>query len=137
MNQAPLSYQPPLIVVPAITVLSIRRAYTGGSLRGFCKIHIAKWRLQLSDCPFHQTANGRRWCGPPGRPLINKDGMALRDEKTGRVTYQVIFIFDDNETFTRFSNACIDALLHYDASAFDIRRADDHALAGLPAGGHP
>jgi hypothetical protein len=51
--------------------------------------------LKIRDCAIHEK-NGRRWAQLPGRPMIDRDGVALRDED-GKTKYARILEFDTRE----------------------------------------
>ena len=57
-----------------------------GTLRGFGGFHVVGWRLRVLGCSCHRQ-NESRWVGLPGKPLVDKAGVALRDDN-GKIRYR-------------------------------------------------
>jgi hypothetical protein len=55
------------------------------TLRGFLTAVIHETVLFFIDMPVHES-HGRRWCSLPAKPQLNKDGVALRDDR-GKIQY--------------------------------------------------
>lgn len=78
-----------------------------GALRGFAKIRLGR-AMVINDVTV-LTANGRRWAGMPGKPQINKEGVALRDDK-GKTKYSPVLEWLDKESADAFSEGVIAAV---------------------------
>ena len=76
------------------------------SLLGFAKVELASG-LIISEIALMSGERGA-WASPPGRPMIGRDGVALKDH--GKLRYQQIIEFRDRATRDRWSNAVVDAL---------------------------
>jgi hypothetical protein len=87
------------------------------TLRGFATITIEDIHLTVKDVAIHEKDNSR-WAQLPSRPMLNRDGAALRDD-TGKVKYVGILDFDGRDTRDRFSAAVIAAVLDAEPHAFD------------------
>jgi hypothetical protein len=94
-----------------------------GSLIGFATIHINEIRLTIHDVAVHRHANGARWAQLPARPVVDRNGVAQRDPKTGKVAYQRLFAFDSKAVADAFSHAVIEALLVLVPDALDAEFA--------------
>lgn len=91
-----------------VAVLSFKPYTGGGVLRGWCDVHVIPWRFRIIGCP--ASSNGeRRWVGLPGKPMTDRDGQPLRDDK-GKVRYSTFASFDDVAILRRFSDSACQAL---------------------------
>jgi hypothetical protein len=88
------------------------------TLCGFAEILINEMRLTVRDVALHQKGD-RRWAQLPAKPLIGKDGAALKDETTGKTRYAPIMTFDNRDVADAFSAAVIAAVLARVPGAFD------------------
>jgi hypothetical protein len=84
------------------------KAVQKNSLRGFADIRLSNG-LTIHDISIH-TANGRAWASLPSKPMLGADGVAKRDDTTGKVKYVPILEWPDRQTADRFSAAVIDAI---------------------------
>lgn len=80
-----------------------------GTLQGFCNIRIAELRLHVADVTVHEHENGKRWCGLPAKPQIDRD-RKLVIGSDGKVTYAKILWFDSRKVGDAFSAAVLAAL---------------------------
>jgi hypothetical protein len=87
------------------------------TLFGFADVLLTETHLRIHDCAIHEK-NGKRWAQLPGRPMIDRDGVALRDEQ-GKTKYARILEFDSREASDEFSRAVIAAVLAEFPSVFD------------------
>jgi hypothetical protein len=55
-------------------------------------------------------ANGRMWVNLPGKPQLDANGVALRDDK-GKIKYTSIFEWADRDASDRFSEAVLGAIV--------------------------
>jgi hypothetical protein len=92
-------------------------ARRSNTLLGFADVLLEQTHLRIHDCAIFEK-NGRRWVMLPGRPMIDRDGVALRDED-GKPKYARILEFDTREAGDEFSRACIAAVLERFPAAFD------------------
>ena len=77
------------------------------SLRGFAAIRLGK-SLKLAEIAVH-CQYGKRWAQMPGKPQLDKDGQARRDD-AGKVEYTPVVAWLDREAADRFSEAVIAAV---------------------------
>jgi hypothetical protein len=78
-----------------------------GTLRGFCTVHLPSG-LTLHEVSVH-TRDGSWWVMPASKPMISKDGAALRDAD-GRIRYSPIVSFESRQARDRFNAGVLDAL---------------------------
>ena len=83
------------------------KSVTQNSLRGFAKVRIGK-ALIVNDVVVH-CSHGRRWASMPSKPVVDKAGVALRDDK-GKLRYVPIIEWGDRETADSFSEGVIQAV---------------------------
>jgi hypothetical protein len=88
------------------------------TLRRFVTIRVNEMRLEIRDVAIHQK-NESNWAQLPAKPMIDRDGVVLRDRETGKITYATIFEFTDRATRDAFSHAVVDALLRAFPDAFE------------------
>jgi len=85
-----------------IEVLSFK-PLVKNTLCGFAKIRINELKLVINDVTLHQKG-ATRWAGLPGKPQINKDGQAIRDNR-GKIAYAAILEFENRAASDAFSRA--------------------------------
>ena len=78
-----------------------------GSLRGFVTSKMRSGMVIHEAGAFEQ--NGKWWVAPPGKPMISRDGVVMRDDK-GKIRYSPVVTFADKSTSKRWSDAVIQAL---------------------------
>jgi hypothetical protein len=108
----------PLRPAPRLTVKV--EAFTqrrSGALIGFGTVLIPEIRLRIIDVAVFES-HGKRWCGLPGRPQLDKDGAVRRDER-GKAQYTPVIQFLDRDTSDAFSERVIEALHEAYPHAFD------------------
>jgi len=88
------------------------------TLRGFADVLLEQTHLRIRDVAIH-TKNGETWAQLPARPQIGRDGVALRDEQTGKLKYSRIIEFDSRQANDEFSRAAIAAVLERFPSVLD------------------
>jgi hypothetical protein len=93
----------------SITVLDFKPLHRN-TLVGFANIRIAEMHLEIRDVAIH-VKGGSRWAQLPAKPMIDRDGAAIRDSTTGKIAYTNLFEFTDRATRDAFSHAVIAALL--------------------------
>jgi DNA-binding cell septation regulator SpoVG len=77
------------------------------SLLGFVKVQLPSG-LIVCDVTILRGPNGL-WAAPPSKPLINRDGIALKDA-AGKIRYASVISFVSKETKDRWSAAVLAAL---------------------------
>jgi hypothetical protein len=87
------------------------------TLHGFADVLLEQTHLRIYDCAVHEK-NGRRWVGLPARPMIDREGMALRDED-GKTRYTRILEVDTREAGDEFSKNVVAAVLAHSPGAFE------------------
>jgi hypothetical protein len=89
------------------------------SLLGKADIYVAEMRLTIHGVLILKS-NDRMWASLPSPAMLDKDGVALRDDR-GKVKYSYCFEFDSREVRDAFSRAVIDAVTthapHFDDEA--------------------
>lgn len=80
------------------------------TLRGFAVIRIPEMCLTIRDVAIHVMGDSR-WAQLPAKPMIDKDGTAIRDRASGKISYCTILEFDSRAVREAFSHAVIAALL--------------------------
>jgi hypothetical protein len=78
------------------------------SLIGKADIYIEQLRMTARGVLI-LSSNGKQWASLPSPAMLNKDGVALRDER-GKIKYAHCFDFDSREIRDAFSRACIAAV---------------------------
>ncbi len=84
------------------------------SMRGFMTATLPSGMV-LHDIVIHVT-DGKPWAAPPSKPMIGRDGVAMKDA-AGKARYSPIISFTDKTVRERWSSAMIAALVatHPDA----------------------
>jgi hypothetical protein len=93
---------------PLPVIITDWRPLPKNTLLGFCSMRLPSG-IQIADCSVHQK-NGKFWVSPPGKPQLDRDGIALRDAVTGRIKYLPIITFETKAFADRFSAQIIEAL---------------------------
>src|SRR5690242_2445521 len=91
---------------PPITV-SEWKPRQSGSLRGFCTVQLPSGMI-LHEVSIH-ARNGSWWASPASKPMIGKDGTALRDAD-GKTRNAPVVSFDNKQTRDRLSQSVVEAL---------------------------
>jgi hypothetical protein len=87
------------------------------TLLGFADVLLKQTHLKIYDCAIHEK-NGRRWVSLPGRPMVDREGVVLRDEN-GKTKYARILEFDSREAGDEFSKNVVAAVLAHSPGAFE------------------
>ena len=87
-----------------------------GTLFGFAAVHI-ELKMTIADVALHEKA-GSRWAQVPGKPLLDRDGVALRDQATNRIRYVTLIEFDSPAVRAAFSNSTVAAVIAAYPDAF-------------------
>jgi hypothetical protein len=77
------------------------------SLLGFATVELPSGMV-IADVTIH-VSHGKPWASPPSRPMMGRNGLALRDA-AGKIRYQPVIEFRDRDTRTRWSDAVIEAM---------------------------
>jgi hypothetical protein len=83
------------------------RPMVRNSLRGFATVRIGK-ALVVHDVTV-LASNGKIWASLPSKPMVDRNGMAMRDA-AGKLRYSPMLEWGDREAQTRFSAAVIAAV---------------------------
>ena len=78
-----------------------------GSLVGFVKVELPSGMI-LNDVTVLSGDRGA-WASPPSKPMIDRDGIAMKDAN-GKLKYSPVIEFASKEVRERFSNAVVEAL---------------------------
>ena len=78
-----------------------------GSLLGFAKVEMTSGLILLDVTIL--TGERGPWASPPSKPMIDRDGVAMKDTN-GRVRYSPVVEFASKQVRERFSAAVVDAL---------------------------
>jgi hypothetical protein len=87
------------------------------TLLGFADVLLEQTHLRICDVAIHEKG-GRRWASLPGRPMIDREGMALRGDD-GKLRYAKILEFDSREAGDEFSKNVVAAVLAHSPGAFE------------------
>ena len=90
----------------AIRVLDWR-PLAKGALLGFAKVEFPSGMI-ISDVCVLSGEKGT-WASPPSKPMIDRDGHVLRDDKQ-KIRYSPIIEFSSKDIRNKWSSAVIDAL---------------------------
>jgi hypothetical protein len=101
------------------------------TLAGFAVILIEELRLNIKDVAVHVRGN-RRWAQLPAKPVISREGLALRDATTGKITYVPLLQFTDRATSDAFSDRVIAAVLEHSPGALNSPPRQPQASANPP-----
>jgi hypothetical protein len=93
------------------------RPWRSNTLVAFCAVLIPELRLRIINLTVHES-HGRRWATLPGKPQLDKDGAARRDDR-GKVQYTPVVQFLVRDTGDAFSERVIEAVLKAYPRAFD------------------
>jgi hypothetical protein len=77
------------------------------TLRGFAKVRLGK-ALVMHDVAVH-CSNGKRWAQAPSKPVINREGVAKRDDRD-KIQYVPVITWADRQTADSFSEGVIEAV---------------------------
>lgn len=94
------------------------KAYPKNTLRGFASIMLVDVGLTILDVSLHEK-NGSRWAALPSKPMIDRNGVALKDEATGKIKYIPMLELADREHRDAFSKAVVAAVLQFDPHALE------------------
>ncbi len=78
------------------------------TLLGFVTVRLPSG-LIVSDITVHSSA-GKTWVNLPGKPMLDRDGQAMRDPATGKPKFTKILEWANKATADKFSTAVIAAL---------------------------
>jgi hypothetical protein len=77
------------------------------SLRGFAEVQLPSGMI-VADVAVHIT-EGRPWAAPPSKPMLDRNGIVMRDDK-GKIKYAPIISFATKDLRDRFSREVINAM---------------------------
>jgi hypothetical protein len=77
------------------------------SLLGFAKVELPSGMV-ISDVTILTGERGP-WASPPSKPMIDREGVAMKDDK-GKLRYSPIIEFASREIRDRWSAAVIEAM---------------------------
>jgi hypothetical protein len=98
------------------------KARKSNTLCGFADVVLTNVKLEIREITLHQKGD-RRWVGLPGKPQIDKTGLAVRDGD--KIKYVNILNWTTREASDQFSEAVIAAVLAKYPQAFDSEGSDD------------
>jgi hypothetical protein len=101
------------------------RPFERATLRGFATIVLDNG-IAILDVALHER-NGKRWCSPPSRPMIDKERrLVIGDD--GKIKYAPMIEFVDANTRFRWSDAAV-------AAIDELLKSKAPDLAGAMSGG--
>lgn len=104
---------------PSITI-SDWKPLIRNTLRGFLIAHLPSG-MTLHEVSVH-TRDGTWWVMPASKPMLSKDGTAMRDGD-GKLRYSPIVSFESRHARDRFSAAVLAALRAAHPEAFEDAEA--------------
>ena len=91
-------------------VIEAFRPVERNTLRGFARVRFPSG-LILDEVGIHvAAADGHAWANPPGRPMVAADGVAVRDQRTGKIRYQGLIAFSTVDIRNAWSDAIVEAV---------------------------
>lgn len=84
------------------------RPMARNTLKGFIDIALPDVGLVIRETAWHEK-EGQEWVSPPGRPMVDKEGLARRDQESGKVKYVPVVEFTTKEARNAFSAAAVKA----------------------------
>ncbi len=78
------------------------------SLLGFARVELPSGMI-LSDVTI-LTGDRGPWASPPSKPMLDRDGVAMKDAKAGKIRYSPFIEFTSREIRDRWSAAVIEAM---------------------------
>jgi hypothetical protein len=87
------------------------------TLLGFCKAEFPSGVI-ISDITVLTSPRGP-WASPPSKPMLNRDGVTVKDDATGKVRYVPIVEFKSAEIRHRWSDVVIQAMRAAHPGAFE------------------
>jgi DNA-binding cell septation regulator SpoVG len=87
-----------------------------GNLLGFAKVELPSGMV-LHDVTILAGEKGP-WASPPSKPMIDRDGAAMKDARTGKIRYSPLIEFTSKEVRDRFSAGVIEGLRAAHPEAF-------------------
>jgi len=103
-DHGPASGQPQGCAIEAF------RPLVRNTLRGFVRCRFPSG-LVIDEIAIHVGAgDGRAWASPPARPMIDRDGAVMRDQRTGKVRYQHLIAFSTPRVRSAWSEQVIAAV---------------------------
>jgi hypothetical protein len=95
------------------------RPVVKGTLRGFCRIRFESG-LIIDEISLHLAGDdGSTWASPPARPMVDASGVALRDQKTGKVKYAALVTFSSATVRRRWSDGIVAVVREAHPEAFE------------------
>lgn len=91
----------------AMVVISGWKPREGNTLRGFFEAHLPSG-MNLHECSLHHR-DSKWWIAPASKPMLSKDGQALRDDN-GKIRYSPVVSFESKQARDRFNVAVLAAL---------------------------
>jgi hypothetical protein len=80
------------------------------TLRGFVRVQLPSGMI-MAEVSIHIGADGKPWASPPSRPMVDRDGTAMRDQVTGKTRWQSLITFASGRIRHEWSRQIIQALL--------------------------
>ena len=65
------------------------RPYQRNTLRGFVDLTLTEIGLTIRSATLHEK-NDKQWIGLPAKPMFDKEGKPIMDQRTGKQQYQNI-----------------------------------------------
>jgi hypothetical protein len=88
-------------------VISNWKPVQKNSLLGFFSAQMPSGMI-MNEISVH-SSNGKLWASPPSKPMVGRDGIALKDEN-GKVKYSPLIAFSDKSVRDKWSDAVVRAL---------------------------
>jgi hypothetical protein len=83
------------------------RSAAANTLAGFAEVRLPSGMI-LHDVGIH-IAGASAWASLPGKPMLDRNGVVLRDDR-GKIKYSRVITFANKELRDRFSEAIIEAI---------------------------
>lgn len=94
--------------------------YERNTLMGFAALQQPSGVI-IEDATLHEK-DGKYWVSPPGKPKLDKDGVAHRNRETGKISYSSVITFTSDEVRRRWSDDAVAAIRCDFPAAFEPER---------------
>jgi hypothetical protein len=90
---------------------------TKNTLRGFVRAKFPSGVI-IAEIGIHAGPDGKAWASPPSRPMLDRDGAAVRTPD-GKLHWQPLITFTSGKVRNAWSRQVVDALVNQYPDALD------------------
>lgn len=81
---------------------------TRNTLRGFARAQFPSGVI-VAEIAIHVGTDGKAWASPPSRPMLDRNGVAMRDPG-GKIRWQPLINFTNGQVRNVWSRQVVDAV---------------------------